>query len=169
MWAQSRAAIMMLVVLTVVTGMIYPLVITGVAQMAFPSQANGSLIAKDGKTVGSSLIGQPFDDPKYFWGHPSATSPFPNNAAASSGSNQGPTNPDGSTRCGPPIRETPRRFRWISSPPPAAGSIRISAQRRRSTRCREWRKHGSRTRRWCGRWWSDTSKAARWGFWASRG
>ena len=94
MWAQSRAAIVMLVVLTVVTGVIYPLVITGVAQMAFPSQANGSLIAKDGKTVGSSLIGQPFDDPRYFWSRPSATSPFPNNAAASSGSNQGPTNPD---------------------------------------------------------------------------
>jgi len=93
MWAQSRAAIVMLVVLTVVTGVIYPLLITGVAQVAFPSQANGSLIAKDGKTVGSSLIGQPFDDPKYFWGRPSATSPFPNNAAASSGSNQGPTNP----------------------------------------------------------------------------
>jgi len=93
MWAQSRAAIVMLVVLTVVTGVIYPLLITGVAQVAFPSQANGSLIAKDGKTVGSSLIGQPFDDPKYFWGRPSATNPFPNNAAASSGSNQGPTNP----------------------------------------------------------------------------
>ena len=93
MWAQSRAAIVMLVVLTVVTGVIYPLLITGVAQVAFPSQANGSLIAKDGKTVGSSLIGQPFDDPKYFWGRPSATSPFPNNAATSSGSNQGPTNP----------------------------------------------------------------------------
>jgi potassium-transporting ATPase KdpC subunit len=93
MWAQSRAAIVMLVVLTAVTGVIYPLLITGVAQVAFLSQANGSLIAKDGKTVGSSLIGQPFDDPKYFWGRPSATSPFPNNAAASSGSNQGPTNP----------------------------------------------------------------------------
>ena len=93
MWAQSRTAIVMLVALTVVTGLIYPLVITGIAQIAFPSQANGSLIVKDGKAVGSALIGQPFDDPKYFWGRPSATSPFPNNAAASSGSNQGPTNP----------------------------------------------------------------------------
>ena len=94
MWAQSRTAIVMLAALTVVTGLIYPLVITGVAQIAFPSQANGSLIVKDGKAVGSSLIGQPFDDPKYFWARPSATSPFPNNAAASSGSNQGPTSPN---------------------------------------------------------------------------
>jgi K+-transporting ATPase ATPase C chain len=94
MWAQSRTAIVMLAALTVVTGLIYPLVITGIAQIAFPSQANGSLIVKDDKAVGSALIGQPFDDPKYFWGRPSATSPFPNNAAASSGSNQGPTNPN---------------------------------------------------------------------------
>ena len=94
MWAQCRTGIVMLVALTVVTGLIYPLVITGIAQIAFPSQANGSLIVKDGKAVGSALIGQPFDDPKYFWGRPSATSPFPNNAAASSGSNQGPTNPN---------------------------------------------------------------------------
>lgn len=94
MWAQSRTAIVMLVVLTAVTGVMYPLVVTGIAQFAFPSQASGSLIVKDGKAVGSSLIGQPFDDPKYFWGRPSATSPFPNNAAASSGSNQGPTNPN---------------------------------------------------------------------------
>ena len=94
MWAQSRTAIVMLAALTVLTGLIYPLVITGIAQVAFPRQANGSLIVQDGKAVGSSLIGQPFDDPKYFWGRPSATSPFPDNAAASSGSNQGPTNPD---------------------------------------------------------------------------
>jgi K+-transporting ATPase ATPase C chain len=94
MWAQSRTAILMLAALSVVTGLIYPLVITGVAQIVFPRQANGSLIVKDGKAVGSALIGQPFDDPKYFWGRPSATGPFPNNAAASSGSNQGPTNPN---------------------------------------------------------------------------
>ena len=85
---------MMLLLLTALTGLIYPVVVTGIAQLIFPSQANGSLIMKDGKPAGSKLIGQPFDDPKYFWGRPSATSPFPYNAAASAGSNQGPTNPD---------------------------------------------------------------------------
>jgi K+-transporting ATPase ATPase C chain len=83
----------MLVLLSVLTGLVYPAIVTGIAQVIFPRQANGSLIVKDGKVVGATLIGQPFDDPKYFWGRPSATSPFPYNAAASSGSNQGPTNP----------------------------------------------------------------------------
>jgi K+-transporting ATPase ATPase C chain len=93
MAAYLRPALMCLVLLTVFTGVVYPLVVTGIAQMVFPFQANGSLIVKDGKVVGSALIGQPFDDPKYFWGRPSATSPFPNNAGASSGSNLSPTNP----------------------------------------------------------------------------
>jgi K+-transporting ATPase ATPase C chain len=94
MLAHVRPAILSLVVLTVVTGIIYPLIVTGIAQAVFPSQANGSLIVKDGKSVGSALIGQPFDDAKYFWGRPSATSPFSDNAGASSGSNLSPTNPD---------------------------------------------------------------------------
>ena len=93
MWAHIRSSLILLVVLTAVTGVIYPLVITGIAQVTFPAQANGSLIFKGGQPVGSTLIGQPFDDPKYFWSRPSATSPFPDNAAASSGSNQGPLNP----------------------------------------------------------------------------
>lgn len=93
MTAHIRPALVLLTVLSVLTGLIYPAVVTGIAQLVFPRQANGSLIVRDGKVVGSSLIGQPFDDPKYFWGRPSATSPFPYNAAASSGSNQGPTNP----------------------------------------------------------------------------
>jgi len=83
----------MLVVLTVLTGVAYPLVITGVAQVAFPHAANGSLIVVDGKTLGSELIGQPFDDPKYFWSRPSATSPQPYNGASSGASNQGARNP----------------------------------------------------------------------------
>ena len=93
MLAYLRPAILMTLVMTVLTGLIYPLVVTGIAQVLFPRQANGSMITKDGKVVGSSLIGQPFDDPRYFWSRPSATSPFPYNAAASSGSNLGPTNP----------------------------------------------------------------------------
>ena len=94
MLSQLRPALMMLLLLTLVTGVAYPLLVTGIAQVVFPSQAQGSLIVKDGKIVGSSLIGQPFDDPKYFWSRPSATSPFADNAGASSGSNLSPTNPD---------------------------------------------------------------------------
>src|SRR5215831_13501146 len=94
MRAQLRPALVILVALTLVTGVAYPLLVTGVAQAVFPYQAQGSLITKNGKAVGSVLIGQPFDDPKYFWSRPSATSPFADNAAASSGSNLSPTNPD---------------------------------------------------------------------------
>ncbi len=83
MLSHVRAALVSLIVLTVVTGIIYPLIVTGIAQAVFPFQANGSLIVKDGKVVGSALIGQPFDDPRYFWGRPSATSPFADNAASS--------------------------------------------------------------------------------------
>ena len=88
-----RPAVSLFLLLALVTGIVYPLVVTGVAQMAFPATANGSLIVKDGKPVGSTLIGQSFSDPKYFWGRPSATAPQPYNAAASSGSNLGPLNP----------------------------------------------------------------------------
>ena len=88
-----RPALVLLLLFTVVTDVAYPLLVTGIAQAVFPRQANGSLIVKDGQPVGSSLIGQPFDDPRYFWSRPSATSPFAYNAGASSGSNLSPTNP----------------------------------------------------------------------------
>jgi K+-transporting ATPase ATPase C chain len=90
--SELRTAFLMLLALTGVTGVLYPLAVTGVAQVLFPGQANGSLIEVDGKAVGSALIAQPFDDPRYFWSRPSATGGFANNAAASSGSNLGPTN-----------------------------------------------------------------------------
>jgi len=98
MVSQIRAALVVLAALTLVTGVAYPLLVTGIAQAAFPHQANGSLIVRDGKAVGSRLIGQSFDDPKYFWGRLSATTdsngkPLPYNGASSVGSNLGPTNP----------------------------------------------------------------------------
>jgi len=93
MFASFLPSLRMLVVLSVLTGVIYPLATWGLAQLAFPRTANGSLIEQNGKAVGSALIGQPFDDPKYFWSRPSATSPQPYNGASSSGSNQGPRNP----------------------------------------------------------------------------
>lgn len=88
-----RSVLTIFFVLTLLTGVAYPLVVTGVAQYLFPDQAGGSLIVRDGKTVGSALIGQNFSDPKHFWGRPSATGPMPYNASASSGSNLGPLNP----------------------------------------------------------------------------
>jgi len=88
-----RPALVLFVLLSALTGLIYPMAVTGVAKAAFPAQAAGSLIAIDGTTVGSKLIGQNFSDPKHFWGRPSATAPQPYNASASGGSNQGPLNP----------------------------------------------------------------------------
>jgi K+-transporting ATPase ATPase C chain len=88
-----RPAATLLGLLTLVTGVVYPLAVTGASQAIFPSQANGSVITVNGRVIGSSLIGQPFDDPRYFWGRPSATSPAPYNASASTGSNLGPSHP----------------------------------------------------------------------------
>jgi potassium-transporting ATPase KdpC subunit len=92
-FAQFLPAVRMLVVVSVLTGVAYPLLVTGIAQLAFKGTANGSLIVVGDKTMGSTLIGQPFDDPKYFWSRPSATSPQPYNASASAASNQGARNP----------------------------------------------------------------------------
>jgi K+-transporting ATPase ATPase C chain len=93
MLRQLKIALIFLGIFTVITGIIYPLFVTSIAQAFFHRQANGSLIDENGKNVGSELIGQPFSDPKYFWGRLSSTAPFPYNAAASSGSNYGPSNP----------------------------------------------------------------------------
>jgi len=88
-----RPAIVLFVILTVITGIVYPLVVTGIGQALFPRQSNGSLILKDGKPIGSRLIAQSFTDPKYFWSRPSATTPQPYNGTGSTGSNLGPLNP----------------------------------------------------------------------------
>ena len=91
--ATLRPALVLFVALSLLTGIAYPLVITGIAQATMPFEAGGSIVRRDGKPVGSLLIGQRFTDPRHFWGRPSATSPGPNNATASGGSNQGPSNP----------------------------------------------------------------------------
>ena len=93
MLSQLRPAVVLLILLTIVTGFVYPAIVTSVALVAMPDKANGSLIRDGEKIVGSQFIGQPFSDPKHFWSRPSATSPYPYNASSSSGSNQGPTNP----------------------------------------------------------------------------
>jgi K+-transporting ATPase ATPase C chain len=92
MLLELRRALVLFALLTIVTGLVYPGLVSGIALM-MPGQANGSLLLREGKPVGSELIGQPFSDPKYFWSRPSATSPQPDNGMASSGSNLAPTNP----------------------------------------------------------------------------
>ena len=93
MLKELRPAITSFLLLTLLTGIAYPLLVTGISQLIMPGKANGSIIVKDGKPVASSLIGQSFSDPKYFWSRPSATAPIPKNASSSGGSNLGPTNP----------------------------------------------------------------------------
>ena len=94
MWNHLRTSLVVLGIMTVLTGGVYPLVVTLLGQTLFPRSANGSLVARDGQSVGADLIGQPFSKPEYFWGRLSATSPVPYNAASSSGSNFGPLHPD---------------------------------------------------------------------------
>src|ERR1700730_10461592 len=93
MRAMLRPVLVLFVLLTVLTGLVYPLVVAGIGEAVFSNQVSGSLVMRDGKAVGSSLIGQSFQEPKYFWGRLSATSPMPNNGAGSAGSNFGPLNP----------------------------------------------------------------------------
>ena len=94
MFSQLRTSCLMLLTLSILTGVVYPLAVTGIAQVFFPAQANGSLLKAEGRDVGSELIGQSFTQPKYFWGRLSATGPVPDNAAASSGTNFGPMHPE---------------------------------------------------------------------------
>lgn len=94
MFTMVRNTLMSLLLFTILTGIIYPLAVTGIAQGIFPHQANGSILVKNGRPVGSSLLGQQFEDPKYFWGRLSATTPYPYNGGSSNGSNLGPNNPD---------------------------------------------------------------------------
>ncbi len=94
MLKELRSVLFVFIALTILTGVAYPLLVTAIAQVAFPHQAGGSLIVRGDKLLGSELIGQPFNDPKYFWSRPSATSAFPNDASSSTGSNYGPTNGD---------------------------------------------------------------------------
>src|SRR3979490_1953692 len=93
MFTQFRPAFVLMVLMTVLTGIVYPLLVTAVSQVGMPERANGGLVVRDGKAVGSELIGQPFGAPKYFWSRPSGTSPYPYNASSSGGSNQGALNP----------------------------------------------------------------------------
>ena len=177
MMAHVRAAIVSLVVLTVITGIVYPLIVTGIAQVVFPYQANGSLIVKDGKAVGSALIGQPFDDPKYFWGRPSATSPFGYNAARlvgvepepdESGARQGRA---GARGCAPGRRPGQHggRCPWISSPHRRSGldpHISPAAALYQVTRVAKARKLSPRP---SGSSWSSIRRDASSASWESRG
>jgi K+-transporting ATPase ATPase C chain len=126
---ETKNSVLFVALFTVLVGLIYPGMVTLFSQLLFPRQANGSLIVANGKTVGSELIGQPFDDGKYFWGRPSATSPQAYNAASSGGSNSGPTNPDfinrwpgwprpgawTRLRCGTWWPRTPKAGGWVLS------------------------------------------------------
>jgi potassium-transporting ATPase KdpC subunit len=111
--AQMRPTLVLLVCFTAITGLLYPALVTGIARVAFPRQAAGSLIVRDGRVIGSTLIGQPFSDPKYFWSRPSATSPVPYNGASSAGSNLGPLNPALVTA----VRDRAQTLRASAAPP----------------------------------------------------
>ncbi len=183
MISQLKTGFLLLLVLTVLTGGVYPLVVTGVAQLVFPHQANGSLIVSNGQAVGSELIGQSFDDPKYFWGRLSATGTFPYNAfnaenlTASSGSNYGPLNPalvdmvqaridalkaaDPGNTAPIPVDLVTASGSGLDPHISVAGSSLSAAEGGpRARTC-------LRTR--CGSWWTGSRRAASSGSWASRG
>ena len=164
-----RPALVVLLALTFVTGIAYPAAVTAVAQVVFPAQANGSLIVVDGRAVGSTLIGQAFDDPRYFWGRPSNAGDG-YDGMASGGSNLGPDeqHPDraGHGRCGPPSRRERRCAdpRGPGHSPRRPGSTRTSARRRPRTRWRGWRRLAGSRRRMSRRRSRDTPRAGSWAF-----
>ena len=186
MLKEIRPAIILLVLLTLITGLAYPLAMTAIAGVIFPKQAQGSLIEKDGKVVGSALIGQEFKDDKYFHGRPSATAapdpadatktvPAPYNAANSGGSNLGPTSKALNDRVKEDVdklkAENPscRRSRSTSSPRRPAASIPISRRRARCSRCRALRKRATCRKIASASWSRRTPKAASAGCSASPG
>jgi len=144
-----RAALVGFLALSLLTGVLYPLLVTGIAQVAFPDKAHGSLIYRNGTLVGSRLLGQSFSDPRYFWGRPSATADFPYNATASGGSNLGPTNPALVSEVSRAVRallaaDPANRTVSLSilSPPRAVGWIRTSVPRPRPGRWIAWPEPG---------------------------
>jgi len=155
---------------------VYPLLVTGIANVAFPGQAEGSLVERDGKAVGSTLIGQPFSDPKYFWSRPSATVPMPYNAAASSGSNQGPLNPAladavkgriEALRAADPGNTAPVPIDLVTAS--GSASTRTSARPRPTTKSRGSRRCATSIRRESVPWWPSTPRARQFGFLGERG
>ncbi len=176
MFKQLRPVFMVFLLLTVVTGIVYPLLVTGVAQLAFPEKANGSLIRKEGGYAGSELIGQPFDDPKYFWGRLSATPDFPYNSASSSGSNLGPSNPalveavkarvEAFQKADPEINH-PFPSTW--SPLREVVSIPISAPPQLCIRPPGWHAPGACPKTRFVTWWTSSRSPASGVFWGNQG
>jgi K+-transporting ATPase ATPase C chain len=160
MWRHLKTATILYLTLSVVTGVLYPLAVTAIAQVALPARANGSLIVRDGRTLGSTLIGQSFNGAGYFWGRPSATGPMPYNAAASSGANLGPTNP---------ALEQAVRERIAALRAADPGNLAMSAPRPPPSRWRAWRGRGGWTPRGCAPWWPSIRRVGPSGSWASGG
>jgi K+-transporting ATPase KdpC subunit len=174
MFGQLRPAIVSLALFTILTGLAYPLIVTGIAQGLFPSQANGSLMVRNGKAIGSVFIGQPFDDPKYFWGRLSATTPFAYNAAASSGSNLGPMNEALSKtvqsrvdvlRAADPGNEAPIPVDLATAS--EAVSTRTSVPPQRCIRCDEWPERAALTKTRFAALSNNTPKTVSWPSWAN--